>query len=505
MVAVSIVSGVAAAWAASWLLRLVYTWPGWRRWEDWFLVPAALMQLLALGLVGAEVAGRPSARLWLAVLLMWAVGLVVLGAVAGRPDPDASDPSADHTGSAGLLYGFALLIGITYMVMGVSGQTVPATVGATLVLVAVGFVVRGVRDLRVPRPSAAVLEQYGDGTMPEDARRQPEDVWAPGPDAARPVRWPVWPDSPTAWFLDAVQDPTGPTGELPETAELEERAAFFRQYAGAAPSDYAAVGPLPDRLDSTRRYWAEVQSRLTRGATALWVGGMTALGVAGASDGAVFCWALGLITVGILTTIVESSPRMRQLSLIHRTLARISQGIVIPSWDVPERWQTITVPELTAAVPPDTSHRMVCAKCGGTGSAPTRHRQDVLVEPEHTSQQWVPNVGSEGGREVTMHHAARWRTEWVADPCPACEGEGTLRGPWTPRDLSAQAAAVVAVVQRLANARPQIQAGIRERNQRLVQAQAAVKQWQTLPGNWTHSDRNLSPAPNLEAQPSERR
>ena len=142
-----------------------------------------------------------------------------------------------------------------------------------------------------------------------------------------------------------------------------------------------------------------------------------------------------------------------------------------------ERWRDVTVAVLLADVPVSMPCKQTCHACLGSGHAQTTHPVEVVIQTAHTTTEWFPSVGSEGGREVTVHHPELRRTQWVPDQCPTCDGEGYTVGEWPSAVVREHALGITAWASTLVAREPSTRDGIQARNERLASARAEAERW----------------------------
>ncbi len=475
--AVAAVGGLVAYWATVHSLQWLVRRPRWATYGDWVLVPALCFQLVAAGFVShaaPPVAGGGPNIPWPASVA-WALGLLAIAAeVADRAPQSAAPMGPSCTG-----YGLLLLVGMTYGVAGVPVWEIFLTLTATAGMLLASLLVRWVREQRVPRAASAILEEFG-SRSDDAAAGNPEtaNVIYPGPDAARRVEWPQWPADPGAWFVEALQEVAGPTGELARPEELARTFEAMTAYGGPMPPGYGQVGALPAGLQRITAYWGRWISRLTCSVAGVSVGALVAASLERQGALALLAWALGLVSLWMIGVVVARSPRLARLSAIAETADLVAQWPDIPAWAVPDPWRGLTADALLAAVPLPMPGKFPCRQCQGSGLGTTKHPVEVLVSEEtHTTTQVARGGGEEGWTEVTVHHPEVWRTQWVPDRCPACEGKGHTVSEWPREAVQEHARSVAAWVSSLLSREPSIQEGIRVRNQRLSEARGEVQRW----------------------------
>ncbi len=494
MLAWEAAAGLAAYWvtvrSVAWIVRQ----PWWVVRAGWVVVPALCLQFVAWGVIrAAPPALRGGINAPWPVAAAWAVGVLAIAAVAADPAPRSGDEGdASRFGCLG--YGLVLLIATTYLMASAPGWEFISTLVACVGMLVASVLVRFVRELWIPRASSVVLDEFAplsDETMPGTLGDGAVRAYA-GPYTARPVAWPQWPADPGAWFVEALQDVAGPNGELRRPAELAKEFEIIVPYAEPVPAGYARMGTLPAGLQTTREYWGKWLSRLTCSAAGLSVGALVAASLAGQGAVALLAWALGIIGVWMISAVVGGSPRLARLGAIADVVALIAEVPDIPIWSVPEPWRNVTVTALLADVPASMPCKQTCHACLGSGHAQTTHPVAVVVQEAHTTTEWVPSVGSEGGREVTVHHPEIRRTQWVPDQCSTCDGEGYTVGEWPSAVVREHALGITAWVSTLVAREPSIQDGIQARNERLASARAEAERWKATAES--RSNQRLTPA-----------
>ncbi len=494
MLAWEAAAGLATYWvtvrSVAWIVRQ----PWWVVRAGWVVVPALCLQFVAWGVIRAAppVLGGGINAPW-PVAAAWAVGVLAIAAVAADPAPRSGDEGdASRFGCLG--YGLVLLIATTYLMASAPGWAFISTLAACVGMLVASVLVRFVRELWIPRASSVVLDEFAplsDSTVLSDLRDGTGPAYA-GPHTARPVEWPQWPADPSAWFVEALQDVAGPNGELRRPAELAEEFEIILGYAEAVPSGYARMGTLPAGLQTIREYWGNWLSRLTCSAAGLSVGALVAAGLAGQGAVALLAWALGIMSVWMISAVVGGSPRLARLGAIVEAVSLIAEAPDIPVWSVPEPWRNLTAAALLADIPASMPCKQTCHACRGSGQARTTHSVKVVVQKAHTTTEWVPSVGSEGGREVTVHHPEIRRTQWVPDKCPPCDGEGYTVGEWPSVVVREHALGITAWVSTLVAREASIRDGIQARNERLASARAEAERWKAVAES--RSNKRLTPA-----------